>query len=162
MSEEKLFENKTTLDESILLGGVKLWIKSFRVMNILTYVLIFISIYFVLLSLSVKEYFYGFVHLFNIIVLLLSPQIITFVLIKKQKYTFGLEKIYSVYNDRLEIREEQSKVVVPFYRIKVASENKNNFYMIYENRIICISKSGFTIGNSNAFGNFIKTKVKFK
>lgn len=162
MNREKLFENKITLDESILLGGVKLWIKSFKVINILIYVLIFVNIYFALLSLSVKEYFYGFVYLLNIIILVLLPRILTFTIIKSKKYTFGLERIYSIYNDRLEIREEQSKVVVPFYRIKVASENKNNFYMIYENRIICISKSGFTIGNASAFGNFIKTKVKFK
>ena len=80
---------------------------------------------------------------------------------KKQIYTFGAERNHEVYDDRLEIRIEQSILVIPFYKIKIASENKEAFYMIYENQIICISKKGFTIGNSNKFGNFIKSKVKF-
>lgn len=162
MNEEKLFENKTTLNKSILLGGVKLWIKSFKVIRILIYALIFVNIYFAVLNFSAKEYVGGFIHLFNIVLFLLLPQILTFVLSKKQKYTFGLEKIYSVYNDRLEFRVEQSKFVVPFYRVKVASKNKNTFYMIYENRIICISKNGFTIGNARDFCSFIRERVKFK
>lgn len=163
MNEEKLFENKTTLNKSILLDGAKLWIKSFKFIKILICILIFITASFALLSLLVKDYFYCFVYLLvPLVFLFLYPKIITLTIIKKQKYTFGVERIYSIYNDRLEISIEKSKIVIPFCRIKLASENQEAFYMIYENQIICISKSGFTIGSPSEFGKFIRTKINIK
>ena len=131
-------------------------------MRILIYVLILFNTCIALLSFSVEKYSTGFIYLFNVVLFLSFPKIITLALSKKQKYTFGLEKIYSIYNDRIEMNVEQSKIVIPFCRIKIASEDKNNFYMIYENQIICISKSGFAIGSSSIFADFIKSKVNFK
>ena len=165
MEKENLFENKTTLNKSIVTDGVKLWIKSFKFLKICKYTCAFLGICLITLSLLFRSY-YSFIfglsfELFFIIFWLFLLKKCTNTLSKKQIYTFGTERNHEVYDDRLEIRIEQSILVIPFYKIKIASENKEAFYMIYENQIICISKKGFTIGNSNKFGNFIKSKVKF-
>ena len=162
MNDEILFENKTSLTKSNFLDGVKLWIKSFKLLRILIYVMLFMSICLVLFNLLIHEYFLLIISLLMIVFLMFYPKIISAIVMKKQCYTFGLERVYSIYNDRIEIRVAQNKTVIPFYMIKAAGENKDNFYMIYENQIICISKKGFTIGDLDKFSKFIKSKINFK
>jgi len=162
MDDKLLFENKTTLNKSIFLDGVKLWIKSTKAIKILLYFMALICTCLTLFYISIHSYFWAFMQLVIVAFVLFYPKIIAFTIIKKQKYTFGSERTYSIYSDRLEIKVAQNRTVIPFYMVKIAGENKNNFYMIYENQIICISKKGFTIGDLDTFSKFIKSKIKFK
>lgn len=162
MVDQILFENKTTVNKAIFIDGVRLWIKTFKLLTMSLYFIAFVSIVSALLCLLTQLYFLSFTFAILIVFVIFYPKLVTSIIIKRQQHTFRLERTYSVYNDRLEIKVAQNKTVIPFYMIKVASENKNNFYMIYENQIICISKKGFTVGGANKFSSFIKSKVKFK
>lgn len=173
MNKEKLFENKTTISKSILGEGVKIYVKQQPRVKKSKIICIF-GIVFLILILSMEfstnkniylialaEFILGgYTCLF--ISLIIFPRNNTNNIIKTQKYTFGLERTLDVYCDRVELNTSQSNLIIPFHMIDFGKETKDTFYIIFENSIICISKSGFTIGSSSEFGNFIKSKVNFK
>lgn len=84
-----------------------------------------------------------------------------FVAKKRQKYTFNLEKTYRFYSDRLEVMTNINYLVVSYDILRFAFEDSNTFYMIFENRLMCINKNGFEDGYDIGFDCFIKKEVNF-
>ena len=172
MIEEKLFENKTNFNKSILREGFKIYWKQPRIKKIkiiCIFVIVFITLLLSMELSTIKNIYsivpYAFVlgaYTFLFISLIMYPRNMTKNIIKTQKYTFELERTIDVYCDRLEINTIQSKLIIPFYMIDSGKETKDTFFMIFENQIICISKSGFTIGSPSEFGKFIRTKINIK
>ena len=162
MNDEVLYENKTIPRKSIIENGIKIYYKKNITLRI---AMAIISFYNFVLGCNFwfkKNYIQSFYCLFFYICILFIHKITYLIMKKKQKYSFDLERTYRFYDNRLEVMTKISKLIITYDKIKIAFENNEIFYMVFERYLICIDKNNFVIGNNVSFDKFIKNKVNFK
>lgn len=165
MNNEIFFENKTNFKEKIVLYGYKICSRRanfLKILKILKIVYLVISSVSALYLLFKKDYLRMIFHLFFIFLILFNYKIVYFIARRQQKYNFYLEKTYKFYENKLEVITDISKLTLIYNKINIAFENSDAFYMVFENRLMCIDKTGFTVGNATHFDSFIKSKIRFK
>lgn len=62
------------------------------------------------------------------------------------------------YNDKLENTTSHSNITIEYGKINKIIETKNMYILIIAKQYIILLKNGFTIGDSNIFKSFIRTK----
>jgi hypothetical protein len=162
MDDKVLYENKTSFNKSLFINGLRIYLKKDKIIKIPRVIMIFLILICDLKYLVDKDYFQIFLYLPCLLFILFMHKIFYFIAKKHQKYSFNLEKTYKFYNNKFEIITDISKLILTYDKIKLAFENDEAFYMIFEKKLICIDKNNFKINHDIDFNYFIKSKINFK